>query len=488
MKITKASKAEVAAAARKDFKAFVRFAFNLTHPDIDFHDNFHIDALCHEMEQIRVGEEKRLSINLPPRTLKSFIVSVAFPAFMLGHDPARKFIVVSHNEALGEEQSSQFRKLISHSEFKAVFPTLNPPPTKDTQRVYVTNKNGGRRAVTTQTGVTGLGADFLIFDDPISAEDAANQIRCEKVKNWITKSAMSRLNNAATGVAILVMQRLSIWDPHAAVAQASNWRTLSLPAITDKTRSITTGPISKDTWKTGELLHPTRLPHAYLDEQRTLMGEAAFKAQFLQAPVPGGGGLIDVSKFKLVDELPKRPPDTVLMSIDPAAGGKHAKSYSVILVFHVYDGRIFLKARWRNQVEFAELKAATLGFVKKYKPDELVIEYASSGAPLASEVHEHRKALWQMSSKNVPKLHRFKPTMSKEARWDEASLLVSQGRLHIPNPDKYDWAQSLIDECRAFPEGANDDQVDALSQALITYHRLYDQSHKSKVSLFQLGA
>lgn len=488
MKITKASKAEVAAAARKDFKAFVRFAFNLTHPDIDFHDNFHIDALCHEMEQIRTGKEKRLSINLPPRTLKSFIVSVAFPAFMLGHDPARKFIVVSHNEALAEEHSGQFRKLVSHSAFKTVFPTLNPPPTKDTQRVYVTNKNGGRRAVTTQTGVTGLGADFLIFDDPISADDAANQNRCEKVKNWITKSAMSRLNNAATGVAILVMQRLSIWDPHAAVAQASNWRTLSLPAITDKTRSITTGPISKYTWKTGELLHPTRLPHAYLDEQRTLMGEAAFKAQFLQAPVPGGGGLIDVGKFKLFNKLPKRRPDTVMVSIDPAAGGTYAKSYSVILVFYIFDGHLFLVGRWRRRVEFPKLKTTTLQLIEKYKPDELVIEYASNGPPLASEVDEHLKALRRTDTTIATKLQLFKPTMSKEARWDEASLLVAQGRLHLYPAEENDWVQSLIDECRAFPEGANDDQVDALSQALIAYHRLYDQSHKSKVSLFQLGA
>ena len=29
-----------------------------------------------------------------------------------------------------------------------------------------------------------------------------------------------------------------------------------------------------------------------------------------------------------------------------------------------------------------------------------------------------------------------------------------------------DWVQELIEECAAFPNGMNDDQVDALSQAL----------------------
>lgn len=483
----KATKTELAAVVRKDFKAFVRFAFRLVQPDTEFLDNFHIDAICHELERVRAGDSKRLTINLPPRTLKSFIVSVAFPAYILGHDPSQRFIVVSHNDALANDLAAQFRKLVAHPQFKDIFPTLSPAPTKDTQQVYKTEKGGGRRAVTPQTGVTGLGADYLIFDDPISAEDAAKQSRCEKVADWINKTAMTRFNNAATGVALLVMQRLSIWDPHALVAEPAGWRTLCLPAIADQALKIATGPNTKHEWRKGELLHPERLPTTYLDEQRSGMGLATFQAQFLQTPVPGSGGLIDVTKFKVFNKMPDRPPDTVLMSVDPAAGGPYAKSYSVILVFYVFDGHLYLFARWRRKVEFAELKAATLNHIKKYNPDELVVENASTGSPLISELGQFLHTQRVEYSNPVPRLHPFKPTDSKEARWDEASLLVSQGRFHIGNPKKYDWVQSFVDECRAFPEGNNDDQVDAFTQALIAYHRLYDQAQKTKVTFFTVG-
>jgi hypothetical protein len=72
--------AHVNAACRKDFVSFVRKVFHVLHPSAIFHMNWHICAIAHYLEQVRLGKIKRLIINVPPRSLKSMMCSVAFPA------------------------------------------------------------------------------------------------------------------------------------------------------------------------------------------------------------------------------------------------------------------------------------------------------------------------------------------------------------------------------------------------------------------------
>jgi len=480
----KASKAAVHAAVRQDFKSFVRFSFQLVHPGAEFADNFHIDALCYQLDRVRFGDTRRLAINLPPRTLKSFIVSIAWPAFMLGHDPSKRFFVISHNEQLAAEHSSLFRKLIDNPAIKQIFPTLKPAASKNTELMYRTSKLGGRTGLSTGTGLTGMGADAIIFDDPISAQDAASQKTCDQVVTWIKTSAMTRFNDLATGAIICVMQRLSIWDPHAQLTDQGNWTKLVLPATAQSATRLQTGPDCYFTWQQGALLHPVRLSKQVLDEQVNSLGPQHYQAQFMQAPLPAGGGLIDVTQFKIYASLPRKRADSYLVSIDPAGGGTYAKSYSVILVFAVFDGHLHLAGRWRKRVEFNDLKSQTIAIISKYRPQDVIIENASSGKPLLEEVRQFLQA-WRDTHPNcIIQLHSFTPNMSKEARWDEASLLVSEGRLHIPNPKRYAWVREFIEECRAFPEGSNDDQVDALSQALLGYRRIYDRACESRVHLF----
>ena len=85
----------VNAACRKDFVSFVRKAFHVLAPSATFQMNWHICAIAHALEQVRLGENKRLIISVPPRSLKSLMCSVAFPAFVLGHDPSKRLIVAA---------------------------------------------------------------------------------------------------------------------------------------------------------------------------------------------------------------------------------------------------------------------------------------------------------------------------------------------------------------------------------------------------------
>src|ERR1700683_3879527 len=81
---------------RIDLASFVRRCVRTLSPNSEFLPNWHIDALCYELEKIRRGELIRLNVNFPRRMLKSIICSVAFAAFVLGHDPTKRIIVISY--------------------------------------------------------------------------------------------------------------------------------------------------------------------------------------------------------------------------------------------------------------------------------------------------------------------------------------------------------------------------------------------------------
>jgi hypothetical protein len=98
------SMAHVNAACRQDFVSFVRKVFHVLNPSATFHMNWHICAIAYYLEQVRLGNTKRLIITVPPRSLKSIMCSVAFPAFALGQDPTKRLIVASYSAELAIKQ------------------------------------------------------------------------------------------------------------------------------------------------------------------------------------------------------------------------------------------------------------------------------------------------------------------------------------------------------------------------------------------------
>jgi len=88
---------------RQNFNAFVEKAFATLAPGQAFDPGWHLRAIGWQLERVRRGEITRLIINMPPRSLKSIMSSVAFPAFLLGHDPTRRIICVFLLQRSGQE-------------------------------------------------------------------------------------------------------------------------------------------------------------------------------------------------------------------------------------------------------------------------------------------------------------------------------------------------------------------------------------------------
>src|SRR4051812_48551594 len=107
---------------RSDFRSFVQKSFTTLLPGQTFVPSWSIDALAYQLERVRRGEIRFLIVNMPPRSLKSVMASVAFPAFVLGHDPTQRIICVSYSTDLANKHSNDFRAQVNSAWYRELFP------------------------------------------------------------------------------------------------------------------------------------------------------------------------------------------------------------------------------------------------------------------------------------------------------------------------------------------------------------------------------
>jgi hypothetical protein len=202
------SMAHVNAACRTDFVSFVRKSFHVLNPSAVFHMNWHICAIAYYLEQVWLGKIKRLIITVPPRSLKSIMCSVAFPAFVLGHDPSKRLIVASYSADLAIKHGNDFRTVVNSAQYHGIFPAMRISAMKNTQSEVVTTLNGFRLALSVDGALTGRGGDIIIIDDPIAGMAALSQKSREHVANWYFNTLLSRLDDKQNGAIVLVILML----------------------------------------------------------------------------------------------------------------------------------------------------------------------------------------------------------------------------------------------------------------------------------------
>ena len=449
------------AALRQDRDLFVRKAFQTTNPGVALRENWHLGAITHHLRLVSEGKVRKLCINISPRTLKSYIVSVAYAAFELGHDPTKSIIVVHHSQKLASALSGLFRQIVTSDWYLAAFPNMKEAATKDTELIFRTSKGGGRIALTPEMGVTGLGADLVILDDPIDASNAYNQAACLKTNTWIDQVLSTRVNDPAKCRFILVQQRIGEYDTSAHIADRKEWTHLVLQARAEKTVEIPIGPGQTKIFRKGELLHPARLSAKFLEEQREQMGDAAFMAQYQQHPVPVGAGIIDVSLFNYCKSPPVHHLDYSFMSIDPASGSPDG-SYTAVQLFRIRHGLLFMTQSFRGRLPHPKLVDMIFGVRKQQDIQGLVLEHAGYGVGICESVYERMEM-----EDRFHNYHVIKPRTSKPDRMFQAMLQVKEKNVFLPSDAP--WKEAFLNEVKAFPGGEFDDQVDAFSQAVHFY-------------------
>src|SRR5271156_135672 len=91
---------------------FIKQAWLTIEGDKEFVDGWHIQAICEHLEAVANRQIKNLIINLPPRAMKSTLVSIAFPAWHWIHCPSEQFLYASYALQLSLRDSVKCRRLI----------------------------------------------------------------------------------------------------------------------------------------------------------------------------------------------------------------------------------------------------------------------------------------------------------------------------------------------------------------------------------------
>jgi predicted phage terminase large subunit-like protein len=446
------STAHVNAACRKDSVSFVRKVFHVLNPSAIFYMNWHICRIAYVLEQVRLGKIKRVIITVPPRSLKSIMCSVAFPAFVLGHDPTKRLIVVSYSADVAIKHGNDFRAVVNSAEYRAIFPGMRISAMKNTQTEVVTTLNGFRLAMSVDGALTGRGGDIIIIDDPIAALAALSQKAREHVQHWYFNTLLSRLDDKQNGAIVIVMQRLHEDDLAGVVLRSSDeWTVVSLPAIAEQDEEIPIGNGQIHVRRAGDVLHPEREPREVLESLRAQLGAETFAAQYQQQPVAPGGAMIKRAWVRRYDQLPKS--GLIIQSWDVANKQGEENDYSVCTTWLVHENKYYLTDVLRGRFDFPTLRTKVLEHAKLHKASRILIEDAGFGTALIQELKTAHFSV-------IP----VKPEYDKKIRMAIQSAKFESGQVFFPK--EAPWLADLEAELFAFPSGRHDDQVDSISQAL----------------------
>jgi hypothetical protein len=370
---------------RKDFDSFLRRCLMTLNPGSPYLPNWHISAIAYQLERIRRGEINRLIINMPPRHLKSLTVSVAFPAFLLGLEPKHRIFCISYGGELSSKHASDFRSIVESAWFRRAFKDMRIARSLEDE--VSTTAKGFRRATSVYGTLTGLGGDMFIIDDPQKPLDAQSDSQRERLNHWVSNTLMSRLDSKETGVIIVVMQRVHLNDLSGYLAESRGWTILSLPAIAEQDEQIAIGDNEFHIRRAGEALHPALESLESLKALQRKIGSDVFSAQYQQSPVPPGGAMIQKRWLRYYVTLPEQNYSTrIIQSWDTAAKDGAQNDWSVCTTWMVHDDHYYLRDVTRGRYDYPTLKATAIALAKRYSPQTVLIEDASTGTALAQEL------------------------------------------------------------------------------------------------------
>ena len=456
MKLTKKQEAYLAVVA-SDLRVFLQQAFISVYPNKQYMDNWHIDAIVHCLEQSIRGEMPRLIINMPPRHLKSFIVSVALPAFILAHDPTAKIICISYSDELAKTLARDFRRIVKSEWYRKLFP--NVISSKATENEYVTTEGGFRFATSINGTLTGRGGDFIIIDDPIKPDDTHSDTVRQSVNEWYKSTLLSRLDDKKRSVLILVMQRLHVNDLTGFVEASGGFHKLSLPAIATIEENIPTGDNQWYLRKVGSPLHEALDDLKTLEKIRDEVGPLVFSAQYQQRPETPDGAMFKRNWIQVINKQPNHVPGgRLIISFDTALSTAETADYTALsVIYSTRDGHFVLFAD-RGRWDYEMLLSKAMLQARNYKDLDItfIVENTCSGISLIQSL---RKARFNCIAANAK--------YDKVTRASYILPYIHQNRLFIVSIEgKNSWVEPYINEIVSFPQGRFDDQVDSLVHAL----------------------
>jgi len=269
--------------SEKSLAEFTKQAWHLIEPETKLKWNWHLDTICGYLEAtIDPTAEyfiNRLIINVPPGSLKSILVSVMYPAWMWIKHPAKRVLGISNIQDLSIRDSRRTKIIITSEWFQDRW-TLSLMADQSAKTNYENSRGGFRGSLGMTGNITGKRGDCLLLDDPHDATTVQSDTQRSSVLDVYDSKLSSRVNDQATSVIILIMQRLHHQDltGHLLSKKKTRWVHVVMPMHYDKAFTFDAGsdlgrPELDDPRKDEQLLFPAIFPHDVVEKLEEDLGE-----------------------------------------------------------------------------------------------------------------------------------------------------------------------------------------------------------------------
>lgn len=459
---------EIVSRRNGSLRYFVEQAWHQVEPARRFQGNWHIDAICEHLEAVFHRDILRLVINVPPGSMKSLLCSVLWPAWSWTQQPGTKWITSSYSDKIARRDALRSRQLIESSWYQARWGDgfgQNPDAWSATQ--YRNTRAGFRFATTVGGGVTGEHADIQTVDDPIKPLDAGmHRVDTSALQNcieWWDGTMSTRMADPARSARVIVMQRLHQRDLTGHVLDQGGYEHIMLPMRFEPKRRCfveTTG------WQDprddeGELLWPERFPEEALKMRERELGPLGVAGQEQQRPAPAEGGILKKDWMRYYASPPENIKNVILswdMSFKDTG-----TSWVVGQAWFLQKANFYLLDQVRGKWSFVEALRHVVSFYNA------ALERWGSVKESLVEDKANGPAIISTLKTTVPGMIPINPKGSKPERCSNAAPVIESGNVWLPSPLLAPWVTEMVARWIAFPNVADDDEIDTMTQVINRY-------------------
>lgn len=415
----------------------------------------HIGLLSRTLAHTIAKGGGRLLVSMPPRHGKSELVSHWLPVWLLHLNPRAKVLLASYQAEIAGEWGRAVRNTIAEFGLELTVEIAGDSSAADRWR---TTAGGGMWTAGAGGPLTSRGGDLVIIDDPFKnfAEAHSPTVR-QSVWDWYRSTVRSRLHPGATIIVVqtrwheedLVGRLLAASDS----GEGEHFDHIVLPAVAE-------GPDELGR-EAGDALWPGRYNEDDLDALRRSMGTYIWTGLYQQHPTTPEGSLVkrewwqwyhqhqDVLSF-----------DDWVISWDMAFKDVEEASFVVGQVWAKRGADRFLIDQVRERMDYPETRAAVTLLAQRYpRVSRILVEDKANGPAIIADLRH-----------TIPGLIPVPAVGSKESRVHQVSGIIEARNVYLPDVSIAPWVPEFVQEWTDFPNGVNDDQVDAGVHALRYFH------------------
>lgn len=436
---------------------FIQY-YRLTEKKEVLDKNRHLELICNKLEQVYERKIKRLMINMPPRSFKTELVSIAYPARCLGKTTKKKFMDISYASGLAEENSSKCRAMYQSNTYKAVFPRIPILKADKNTKQHWENIDGWQYYAAGSTGtITWFGADDIIIDDPLKPDDAMSDTMRIWVNNNYHATIKSRLNDRAEWAIVIIMQRVHDDDlcGHL-IGLEEKWG--------EKREKIVIKAIAEEDdeyRKAGESFFPKRFPIEILQEMKRTRPQE-FSSQYQQEPVNKDTQEFHEEWFKYHWDKTDNPTPKALRvftAVDPAFKQGQDNDNTAIITGWFYNDELYILELTAGKYSPEQMQDKIIYHIQKRAPEKVGIEAFQAQSMIIPFLHSELQ-----KRRLYTQLEEIKQTWDKLSKIRKLVTLYRNWLIfHKP------WMDDLEQELKRFPKWKHDDMIDALQMLYSLY-------------------